>query len=92
MDGRPCSSPQDIASHWFGIRDLWHFLQVLERDLAGSQEQHEEKIRERHPRDQDEFGDPKLTTANDSSDRKALFVRLTGALVLYVGSTAGSLA
>ena len=54
MDGRPCSSPQDIASHWFGIRDLWHFLQVLERDLAGSQEQHEEKIRERHPRDQDE--------------------------------------
>ena len=36
---------------------------------------------------QDEFGDPKLTTANDSSDRKPLFGRLTGALVLYVGSS-----
>src|SRR5271156_3355827 len=38
---------------------------------------------------QDEFGDPKLTSANDSSDRKPLFVRLTGALALYVASTAG---
>src|SRR6201998_2735764 len=41
---------------------------------------------------QDEFGDPKLTAANDSSDSKPLFARLTGALVLYVASTAGSLA
>src|ERR1700720_973425 len=41
---------------------------------------------------QDEFGDPKITAANDSSDSKPLFVRLTGALVLYVASTAGSLA
>ena len=40
---------------------------------------------------QDEFGDPKRTGANDSSDRKPLFARLTGALVLYVASTAGSL-
>jgi hypothetical protein len=41
---------------------------------------------------QDEFGDPKITAANDSSDRKPLFARLTGALVLDVASTAGSLA
>src|ERR1700688_626922 len=41
---------------------------------------------------QDEFGDPKITAANDSSDRKPLVARLTGALILYVGSTAGSLA
>src|SRR6202158_1294618 len=41
---------------------------------------------------QDEFGDPKITAANDSSDRKPLFVRLTSALALYVASTAGSLA
>src|SRR5271155_3827844 len=41
---------------------------------------------------QDEFGDPKITAANDSSDSKPLFARLTGALVLYVASTAGSLA
>src|ERR1700685_4726726 len=40
----------------------------------------------------DEFGDPKITAANDSSDSKPLFARLTGALVLYVASTAGSLA
>src|SRR5580692_10469987 len=40
----------------------------------------------------DEFGDPKITAANDSSDRKPLLARLTGALVLYVASTAGSLA
>src|SRR5215469_11049095 len=41
---------------------------------------------------QDEFSDPKLTAASNSTDRKPLFVWLTGALVLYVGSTAGSLA
>jgi hypothetical protein len=39
----------------------------------------------------DEFGDPKITAANDSSDSEPLFVRLTLALVLYVASTAGSL-
>src|SRR5260221_7124731 len=41
---------------------------------------------------QDKFGDPKMTAANDSPDRKPLFVRLTGALVLYVAPTTGSLA
>src|SRR3984885_10881183 len=41
---------------------------------------------------QDEFGDPKINAANDSSDSKPLFARLTSALVLYVASTAGSLA
>src|ERR1700683_3661661 len=41
---------------------------------------------------QDEFGDPKITAANDSADSKPLFARLTGALALYVASTAGSLA
>jgi hypothetical protein len=41
---------------------------------------------------QDEFGDPKITAANDSSDGKVLLARLAGALVLYVASTAGSLA
>src|SRR5246127_325944 len=33
---------------------------------------------------QDEFGDPKITAANDSSDTKPLFAWLTSALVLYV--------
>jgi hypothetical protein len=41
---------------------------------------------------QDEFGDPKITAANDSSDSKPLFARLTSALVLYLAPTAGSLA
>ena len=41
---------------------------------------------------QDEFGNPKITTANDSSNMKPLFAWLTSALVLYVVSTAGSLA
>src|ERR1700686_1348907 len=41
---------------------------------------------------QDEVGNPKIPAANDSSDRKPLFARLTRALVLYVASTAGSLA
>src|SRR5439155_27023655 len=41
---------------------------------------------------QDEFGDPKITAANGSPDREPLFVRLTSALLLYVASTAGSLA
>src|SRR5450631_199269 len=41
---------------------------------------------------QDEFGDPKIAAANDSSDRKPFFARLTSALVLYVASTASALA
>src|SRR5262245_48363345 len=41
---------------------------------------------------QDEFGDRKITAPNNSSDSKPFFARLTGALVLYVASTAGSLA
>src|SRR5579863_3819774 len=41
---------------------------------------------------QDEFGDPKITATNDSSDSKPLVARLTSSLVLYVASTAGSLA
>src|SRR4029077_1789857 len=41
---------------------------------------------------QDEFGDPKVPAANNSSDSKPFFARLTGALVLYVASTADSLA
>ena len=41
---------------------------------------------------QDEFRDPKIAAANDSSDSKPLFAGLIGALVLYVVSTAGSLA
>src|SRR5580698_5717132 len=41
---------------------------------------------------QNEFGDPKITAANDSSDSKPLTARLTRALTLYVVSSAGSLA
>src|SRR5215472_9001827 len=41
---------------------------------------------------QDEFGDPQIPAANDSSDRKALFARLGSTLVLDVVPTAGSLA
>src|SRR5277367_312752 len=41
---------------------------------------------------QNVFGDPKIAAANDSLDGKLLFARLTGALVLYVVPTAGSLA
>src|SRR5208283_1341434 len=41
---------------------------------------------------QDEFGDPKITAANDSSDGKPLLVRLTSALAGYVASAAGSFA
>src|ERR1700691_622603 len=40
----------------------------------------------------DQFGDPKITAANNSPDSKPLFARLTSALVLNVASTAGSLA
>src|SRR3954469_24470544 len=38
---------------------------------------------------QDEFGNPKITAANDSLDSKSPFALLTSALVLYVASTAG---
>src|ERR1700674_2436746 len=41
---------------------------------------------------QDEFGDPKIVATDDSPDRKPLIARLTGALALYLASTAGSLA
>src|ERR1700722_14970588 len=38
---------------------------------------------------QDEFGDPKITAANNSSDGKPFLARLTCTLVLYVSPTAG---
>src|SRR5579863_4425324 len=41
---------------------------------------------------QDQFGDPKITAANDSPDSKPLLARLRSALVLYVAPTTGSLA
>ena len=41
---------------------------------------------------QDEFGDPKITAANDSLDSKALLVRLDRAGDLYVEAAAYSLA
>src|SRR6266481_9617606 len=41
---------------------------------------------------QDEFGDPKVTAANDSPDGETLFARLFSACNLYVASTADSLA
>ena len=40
---------------------------------------------------QDEFGNPEITAANDSSDSKPFVARLASALVLYVTSTPGSL-
>ena len=41
---------------------------------------------------QDEFGDPQIAPATDSLDGKPLFAWLTSALVLYIASTAESLA
>jgi hypothetical protein len=41
---------------------------------------------------EDEFGDLKITAANDSLHSEAPFARLTSALALYVRSTASSLA
>src|SRR5579871_2935348 len=40
---------------------------------------------------QNEFGDPKIAAADGSPDCKLLFIRLTGALALYIASAAGAL-
>ena len=41
---------------------------------------------------QDEFGGPQIAPAKDSLDSKPLLAWLTSALVLYIASTAESLA
>src|SRR5580700_140655 len=41
---------------------------------------------------QDEFGDPKITAADDPPDSESFFVRLIRALILYVAPTADPLA
>ena len=76
---------------------IYHEDAVLEYPQSRSEE-HTSELHDAHGVGrlavicQDEFGDPKITAADDSSDSKPLFARLTSTLVLYVASTAGSLA
>src|ERR1700691_2187477 len=89
---RLCVNPFDPLSAPCGSREWIRKVLCFPRNLAVPE------LHDAHAEGrlavicQDEFGDPKISAANDSPDSKPFFARLTSALVLYVASTAGSLA
>src|ERR1700744_2540475 len=89
---RLCVNPLDPLSARCGSHEWIRKVLCFPRNLVATELHDAHGVGRLAVIRQDEFGDPKITAANDSSDSKPLFVRLTSALVLYVASTAGSLA
>src|SRR6202045_4355342 len=89
---RSCVHPFDPLSARCGSHEWIRKVLCFPRNLVAPELHDAHGVRRLGVICQDEFGDPKITAANDSSDSKPLFARLTSALVLYVASTAGSLA
>src|ERR1700693_5782306 len=89
---RVCIHPFDPLSARCGSREWIRKVLCFPRNLVAPELHDAHGVGRLAVICQDEFGDPEITAANDSSDSKPLFVRLTSALALYVASTAGSLA
>src|SRR5271170_7902752 len=89
---RLCVHPFDQLSAPCGSREWIRKVLCLSPNLVAAELHDAHGIGRLAVICQDEFGDPKITAANDSSDSKPFVARLTGALVLYVRSTAGPLA
>jgi len=89
---RLCVHPLDPLSTEYGSYEWIREVLCFPRNLVARELHDAHGVGRLAVIGEDEFGDPKLTAANDSSDRKPLFVWLTLALALYVASTAGSLA
>src|SRR5271168_3314671 len=89
---RLCVHPFDQLSAPCGSRERISKVLCFPRDLVALELHDAHGVGRLAVIFQDVFGDPKITAANDSPDIKLLFARLTGALLLYVDSAAGSLA
>src|ERR1700692_3958765 len=89
---RLCLHPFDPLSAPCGSHECIRKVLCFPRDLVAPELHDAHGVGRLAVICQDEFGDPKVTATNDSSDSKPLFARLTSALVLYVAATAGSLA
>src|SRR4029077_9440350 len=89
---RLCAHPFDPLSAPCGSHEWIRKVLCFPRNLVIPELHDAHCVRRRAVICQDEFGDPKSPAANDSSDRKPLFARLPSALVLYVATSAGSLA
>src|ERR1700752_3499944 len=87
-----CVHPFDPLSARYRSHEWIRKVLCFPRNLAAAELHDAHRVGRLAVIRQDEFGDPKITATNDSSNRKPLLVRLTRALVLYVASTAGPLA
>src|SRR6202166_2443326 len=92
FDFELCVHPLDPLSAECGSHEWIRKVLCLPRNLVAPELHDAHGVGRLAVIGQDEFGDPKVAAANDSPDSKPLFARLTSALVLYVSSTAGSLA
>src|ERR1700735_1935408 len=88
---RLCGHPFDPLSAECGSREWIRKVLCFSRNLVAPELHDAHGVGRLAVICQDEFSDPKLAAANDSSDGKPLFVRLTSPLVLDVASTTGSL-
>ena len=86
---RLCGHPFDPLSAECGSREWIREVLCFARNLVARELHDAHGVGRLGVIQEDEFGDPKITAANDSSDSKPLLVRLTLALALYVASTAG---
>src|ERR1700735_2378387 len=89
---RLCVHPFDPLSAECGSHEWIRKVLCLPRNLVASELHDAHGIGRLAVLRQEEFGDQNITAADDSPDRKPFVARLIGTLVLYVGSTAGSLA
>src|ERR1700692_1353519 len=92
LSPRLCVHPFDPLSARCGCHEWIRKVLCFPRNLVAFELHNADGVRRLAVIGQDEFGDPKIAAAKNSPDRKAFFVRLAGALVLDVASTAGSLA
>src|SRR5580692_6834144 len=81
---RLCAHPFDPLSAKCGSREWIRKVLRFPRNLVARELHDAHRVRRLAVIGQDQFGHPKITAANDSSDSKPLLVRLAGALALYV--------
>src|ERR1700751_2880938 len=89
---RLCVHPFDPSSARCGSREWIRKVLCFPRNLVAPEFHDAHGVGRLAVIGQGEFRDPKISAANGSSDSNPLFARLTGALALYVASTARSLA
>src|ERR1700757_2136430 len=83
--------PFDPLSTRCGSPERVRKIRRLPRALAFPEFHDADRVRRPAVIGEDEFSDPEVTAANNTSDRKPLFVWLASALALYVAPAAGPL-